>query len=110
MNSTAEPLQVWPSTFVVAVAASTGGIKALSTFADTIPDHFPAAVLIVQHLSQAYLSHLSEILSQHTTLRVKQAEQRDKIQSGVVYVGRPGWHLVVHNDEMLRLSKSAKVN
>ena len=39
---------------VVAIAASLGGLKAISTILSALPSDFPAAITIVQHLSPLY--------------------------------------------------------
>lgn len=46
-----------------AVAASAGGVEALHTLAFTLPEDFPAAVLVILHISPTGPSVLPEILS-----------------------------------------------
>ncbi|HAG83404.1 MAG TPA: chemotaxis protein CheB, partial [Cyanobacteria bacterium UBA12227] len=62
---------------VVALAASMGGLKAISTVLSALPADFPAAILVVLHLSPKFPSQLPEILSQRTALRVKPAATGD---------------------------------
>ena len=42
---------------VVAIASSMGGIEALITVVSALPTNFPAAILLVQHLSPKHKSY-----------------------------------------------------
>lgn len=95
---------------VVAIAASTGGLKAISKVLSTLPSDFPAAITVVQHLSSQYPSYLAKLLGNRTALRVKQAEVGDLLSPGTVYVAIPNRHLLVNLDGTLSFSDAAKVN
>ena len=51
------------------MAASVGGLKALSAILGSLPADFPAAIAIVMHLSPDHESLLAEILKRRTHLR-----------------------------------------
>jgi two-component system chemotaxis response regulator CheB len=55
---------------VIAMAASVGGLKALSAILSVLPADFPAAIAIVMHLSPDHDSVLAEILDRRTPLVV----------------------------------------
>lgn len=95
---------------VVALAASAGGLKAIKTILSALPADFPAAVLVVQHLSPNYPSHLPEILSKQTALHVKSAATGDVLRPGTVYVAVPGYHLLVQPNGTLQFSDAPKMN
>ncbi len=95
---------------VVALAASMGGLNAISTVLSALPADFPAAILVVQHLSANYPSQLPEILSPRTALRVKRAATRDVLRPGTVYVAVPAHHLLVEPNGTLLLSDAPKMN
>jgi two-component system, chemotaxis family, protein-glutamate methylesterase/glutaminase len=95
---------------VVALAASMGGLKAISTILSALPADFPAAVLVVQHLSPNFPSQLPEILSQRTALLVKSAATGDVLRPGTVYVAVPARHLLVQPNGTLLLSDAPKMN
>ncbi len=102
---------VCPSTSfdVVVIAASLGGIQALSTVLSALPADFPVPIIIVQHLSPHHESHLAEILQSRTPLAVKWAESRETLQAGTVYVAPPDTHVLVNKPGVLTLSKTARV-
>jgi two-component system chemotaxis response regulator CheB len=93
----------------VGIAASAGGIKAISELISGLPVGFPASVMVVQHLSPRFESHLAEILSKYTTLKVKEAENGEKIAPSTVYVARPDKHLMVNPDGTITLTSLGKV-
>ena len=62
---------------IVALAASAGGLMALSSVLSGLPADFPATLVIVQHLDPRHRSLMADILSRRTSLRVKQAEEGD---------------------------------
>lgn len=95
---------------LVAIGASVGGLDAFSKILATLPQNFPALVIVVQHLSADFPSKLAHILSNRTRLRVKEASQGDRLQAGRVYVASPGKHLLITPNWSLSLSLTAKVH
>jgi two-component system chemotaxis response regulator CheB len=92
------------ATRVIAIAASSGGLAALSEVLRTLPATLPAAILVLQHLSPDQRSHLTEILADRTPLAVREAAHGLRLEHGVVYVAPPGAHLLVGVDGRLALS------
>jgi two-component system chemotaxis response regulator CheB len=93
------------ATRVIAIAASSGGLAALSEVLRTLPATLPAAILVLQHLAPDQRSHLTEILADRTALPVRQAAQGMRLEHSVVYVAPPGAHLLVGGDGRLVLSQ-----
>lgn len=95
---------------VVAVAASLGGLRALSQVLAVLPRDFPVAIAVVQHLAPDYPSQLATILNRRTFLIVKQAESGELLRPGTVYIAPPNQHLLVNLDRTLCLSSAEKVH
>lgn len=95
---------------VVAVAASAGGLKALSQVFSALPGDFPAALVVVQHLDPRHRSLMADILSRRTALDVKQAEEGDRLRPGMIYIAPPNMHLLVNPDGSLSLAQSELVH
>ncbi|MEH1833174.1 MAG: chemotaxis protein CheB [Nostoc sp.] len=95
---------------IVAIAASAGGLTALTKVLSTIPVEFTAAITIVQHLGREYRSFMAEILARRTDITVKQAEEGDCLTPGTAYIAPPNRHLLVNDDGTLSLSQSELVN
>jgi two-component system chemotaxis response regulator CheB len=94
---------------VVAMAASVGGLKALTVILAALPVDFPAAIAIVMHVSPEHKSLLAEILKCRTPLQVKEAEAGDVLSSSRVFVAPPNHHLFVSPDGTLKLSSPTSV-
>jgi len=94
---------------VVALAASAGGLAALSQVLSTLPADFPAPVLVVQHVDPRHRSWLAEILSRRTSLRVIQVRGGERATAGTVFVAPPGHHLLLAADGVLSLSDTLRV-
>ena len=95
---------------IVALAASAGGLTALSHVLAALPGDFPAAIVVVQHLDPRHRSLMAEILSRRTPLKVKQAEEGDCATPGTAYVAPPNRHLLVNMDGTLSLTQSELVH
>ena len=99
-----------PTFDLVALTASADGLNALTqVFAALLPD-FPAAIVVVQHLSPRHPSLLAEILNRRTSLNVKQAEEGGHLSPGTVFIAPPDYHLLVNADGSLSLTQTEKVH
>jgi two-component system chemotaxis response regulator CheB len=95
---------------IAALAASAGGLTALSRVLAALPADFPAAIVVVQHLDPRHRSLMATILSRRTPLQVKQAEEGERVQSSTVYIAPPNRHLLVNSDGTLSLSLAELVH
>lgn len=89
------------------MAASAGGLKALSVILGGLPADFPAAIAIVMHLAPEHKSLLAEILNSRTHLDVKQAHTGHILSPSSVFVAPPNHHLFVAKGGRLKLSSSS---
>lgn len=94
----------------IVMGSSAGGIKALSTVLESLPQNFPLPIIIVQHLHPNSNGYLVHILSAKCALRVKQAEEKEYIIDGVVYLAPPNYHLLIEEDRTFSLSLEERVN
>ncbi len=95
---------------IIALAASAGGLKALSHVLAALPADFPASIVVVQHLDPRHRSLMADILSRRTALQVKQAEDGGRLTPGMAYIAPPNRHLLVNPDGTLSLSQSELVH
>lgn len=84
-----------PPPAVVAVAASAGGVEALSGFVAALPAEFPATVLIVLHIPSAGPSVLPSILSRAGKLPARHPVDGEKLTGGTILVAPPDRHMTV---------------
>jgi two-component system chemotaxis response regulator CheB len=94
---------------VIGVAASAGGLAALSALLQALPAGFPAAVLVVQHLDPRHKSLLADILQRRSGLTVRQARGGERLAPGDIYLAPPDHHLLVDAGGTLSLSTAERV-
>jgi two-component system chemotaxis response regulator CheB len=100
-----------PSAFdIIAIAASAGGLSALSQLLAALPGDFPAAIVVVQHLDPRHRSLMAEILSRRTNLKVKESQEGERLDAGTVYIAPPNRHLLVNADRTLSLTQTELVH
>ena len=89
---------------IVGIGASAGGLQAFRELLSVLPPDSGAAFLLVQHLDPNHESLLAELLSPHTAMAVRDAEQGEPLCPDTVYVIRPGSALAVR-DGRIELSE-----
>src|SRR5947208_14682324 len=100
-----------PSAFdVVALAASAGGLNALTHVLAALPPDFPAALVVVQHLDRRHRSVMADILARKCRLPVKEAVEGEPLQAGRAYIAPPDRHLLVTPDHSVSLTQTELVH
>jgi chemotaxis response regulator CheB len=78
---------------LVAIGASAGGPAALARLLSALPQPFPAATIIVQHVDGRFSSGLADWLSQQSSHTVSLADAGDRPIAGTVLLARGDDHL-----------------
>jgi two-component system, chemotaxis family, protein-glutamate methylesterase/glutaminase len=94
---------------IVAIGGSAGSLESVRTILHGLPADFSSPILVVIHLHPDYVSHAAEILGRQTSLKVKDAQQHERLQPGVVYMAPTDHHLLV-GAGLVELSTAASVN
>jgi two-component system chemotaxis response regulator CheB len=95
---------------IVAMAASAGGLTAVTRVLSGLPANFGAIVVFVQHLDPRHRSLMPEIMSRRSKLPVTQAVDGMDLEPGHVYLAPPDKHLLVNRDATVSLSQTELVN
>jgi two-component system chemotaxis response regulator CheB len=95
---------------IVAMAASAGGLTALTEVLAALPPDFPAPIVVVQHLDPRHRSLMAHILARRVRLRVKEAEQGERLYPGTVYIAPPDRHVIAGAGGTLALADTALVH
>lgn len=95
---------------VIVIGASLGGLLAIETLLSYVEPSLSIPIVIVQHRAKTDRKNLlGSLLQSHTQLRVVEAENRDELRPGTIYLAPPDQHLLVEKG-YLALSVTAPVN
>ena len=84
---------------LVVVGASWGGMKAIGALLGGLPSGFGAAVALAQHRGVTSTGGLSQVLQRQSALPVKDADDKEPIRPGCVYLAPADYHLLVEPGE-----------
>jgi two-component system chemotaxis response regulator CheB len=80
------------------MGASWGGLRALETVLSGLPSNFRTPIVIAQHRSaDSPSSALARMLSVRSGLEVADADDKEPIEEGRVYLAPPDYHLLVES-------------
>jgi two-component system chemotaxis response regulator CheB len=80
---------------VVAIGISTGGPQALEYLLSQLPGDFPGSLVVVQHMPEGFTDMFARRLDEICSLRVKEAQSGDLLQSGRVLICPGSRHVKV---------------
>ncbi|UYQ93177.1 chemotaxis protein CheB [Chitinophaga horti] len=95
---------------IVVIGGSAGSLRTILEILPNLEPKLQAAIIIVLHRHHVYDSTLTDLLAIKTTLPVKEAEEKEDIQPGTIYIAPSDYHLLVESDYSLSLDYSEKVN
>src|SRR6476620_6206070 len=90
---------------IVVVGTSLGGLEALTVLLADLPQSFPLPVVIVQHRHKSSQNRLTYFLQKQSSLQVTEAQDKEEIVPGRVYLAPADYHLLIESpsDEELIL-------
>jgi two-component system chemotaxis response regulator CheB len=105
-----------PPPELIAIGCSLGGMRALETLLGGLPRGFCVPIVVAQHRHRRSNEGLPEFLRRHTSLEVVDADDKQWIEPGHVYLAPANYHLLVERrgeggelslsvDEMVRYSR-----
>jgi two-component system chemotaxis response regulator CheB len=85
----------FPDCKLVVIAASTGGPAALQKVLTALPANFPYPILLVQHMPKTFTQVFAERLDQQCLIKVKEAEDGDRILPGQALLAPGGLQMII---------------
>jgi two-component system chemotaxis response regulator CheB len=96
--------------FAIVIGVSAGGLQALTRLFEELPDDYPIPIIVVQHRAKDQKDLLEEVLQTKCKIIIKQADEKEKIQSSFVYIAPPDYHLLVEKDRTFSLAADEHVS
>lgn len=94
----------------IVIGVSSGGMNALQTIFSALPARFSIPIIIVQHLGAHSDSQWIKLLNEKSLLEIKEADEKEKIETGIVYIAPPNYHLLIEKDKTFSLTIDERVN
>lgn len=92
------------------IGGSSGSMEVILQFLPLLKRNLSIAIVIVLHRKNFSDSALIELFSSKTFLTIKEAEDKEIIQQGFVYVASADYHLLVEKNKIFSLDYSEKIN
>jgi len=94
---------------LVAIGTSWGGLGALRAILHGLPASLDAAVVVAQHrAADSHPTALRDLLARVTELKVCEADDKDELRRGSVYIAAPDYHVLIE-DGSIALTVDAPV-
>ena len=94
---------------VVMVGGSAGSLEVVTAMLGELSNTRVAIVLIIHRKGSIY-SSLADVLNVKTRAVVKEAEEKEFIRPGYVYIAPADYHLLIERDGSFSLDYSEKIN
>lgn len=94
----------------VVIGVSSGGMNALKFLFSALPADFGMAVIVVQHISPRSDNQWIALLNDTSSLIIKEADEKEGIKKGRIYIAPPNYHLLVEKNRTFSLTIDERVN
>lgn len=96
---------------LVLIGGSAGSVDAVMRLIPALDQKFAIPVLLVLHRAASSPENfLADILQPRSHLRIKEAEEKEVLRPGTVYIAPADYHLLLEQDHTFSLDMSEKVN
>ncbi len=94
----------------IVIGVSSGGMNVMKIMFSLLPKEFSIPIIIVQHMSAHSDGEWIKILNDKSGLNMKEADEKEKIGKGNVYIAPPNYHLLIERDKTFSLTIDERVN
>ncbi|MEZ4722414.1 MAG: chemotaxis protein CheB [Flavobacteriales bacterium] len=94
----------------VVLGASAGGMQLVKNLVTSLPNDFGLPLIIVQHVGDNSDNVWPNLLNECSQVLVKEADEKEPIQRGTVYLAPPNYHLLIEPDHSFTLTIDERVN
>lgn len=95
---------------LLVIGGSAGSLDVLIRVLPKLNTQLSFPIIIVVHRKYTEVSTLSNLLSAKTKLAIRDAEDKEPLMPGTIYLAPSDYHLLVEDNESLSLDYSEKIN
>ncbi len=99
-----------PARKLIAIGGSAGSLDIVLELLPKIKPGAFLSIVIIFHRKSGFDSSLLQLLSARTGLEVREPEDKENIESGVIYLAPADYHLLIELNKTFSLDFSEKVN
>ncbi|MES2829047.1 MAG: chemotaxis protein CheB [Bacteroidota bacterium] len=92
------------------IGGSAGSLEVLLKVLPILDINLSFPIIVVIHRKHGADSLLPDLLSSKTLLKVKEADEKEHIAAGSIYIAPSDYHLLIEQDKTFSLDYSEKVN
>lgn len=94
----------------IVIGVSSGGMSVMKFMFSLLPKDFNIPIIIVQHINARSDSQWIKFLNEKSKLHIKEADEKEKIEPGNIYIAPPNYHLLIENNKTFSLTIDERVN
>lgn len=95
----------------IVIGVSAGGVNALKTILPALKPHFAMSVIVVMHRRwKSEDDFFCQTLNKNCMLTVKEADEKEHLEAGIIYLAPPNYHLMIEKDKTLSLTVDEPFN
>ena len=94
----------------IVVGVSSGGLNAMKIMFSLLPREFSIPIVIVQHIGAQSENIWVQLLKDKCKLEIKEADEKEIIEIGKIYIAPPNYHLLIEQDKTFTLTVDERVN
>jgi len=94
----------------IVIGVSSGGMNAMKIIFSQLPNEFGIPIIIVQHIGSHSENMWIKLLNERSNIELIEADEKEKIEKGKVYIAPANYHLLIERDKTFTLTIDERVN
>jgi two-component system, chemotaxis family, protein-glutamate methylesterase/glutaminase len=94
----------------IVIGVSSGGLNAMKLLFSLLPIGFSTPIIIVQHIGTRSENIWIQLLNDKSNVEIKEADEKETIDKGKVYIAPPNYHLLIEKNKTFSLTVDERVN
>ena len=95
---------------LIMIGGSAGSLEVIMHLVRELPIDFKIPIIIVLHRKSEPGNLLQELLSERTSIEVREAEDKEIIEQGKIYIAPVDYHLLIEKNKSFSLDVSEKIH